>query len=175
MALEFGIVNRYFRAGTPRASAADSKGRRTVQQDFALRLVEGLPDAVVYADAKGVIRTWNAGARRIFGFSADEAIGQSLDLIIPENLRARHWSGYDQTMQTGQSRYGAGDLLSVPALHKDGTRISVEFTIVPFRDAAGAMEGIAAVLRDVTVRFEELRALRRQVKELQSAVAAGKG
>lgn len=138
-----------------------------MQEDFAARLLAGLPDAVVYADAQGAIRHWNDGARRIFGFTAQEAMGQSLDLIIPESLRARHWSGFAHTMQTGQSRYGAGDLLSVPALRKDGTRISVEFTIVPFRDASG-MQGIAAVMRDVTARFEELRALRRQVKELQS-------
>lgn len=135
--------------------------------DFAARLLAGLPDAVVYADAKGLIRHWNGGAHRIFGFSAEEAIGQSLDLIIPENLRERHWSGFDHTMKTGQSRYGAGDLLSVPALHKDGRRISVEFTIVAFHDPDGRMEGIAAVLRDVTARFEELRTLRRQLKELQ--------
>lgn len=138
-----------------------------MQQDFAQRLVEGLPDAIVFADAQGVIRMWNGGAQRIFGFAAEEAIGQSLDLIIPENLRARHWSGFEHTMQTGQSRYGAGDLLSVPALHKDGRRISVEFTIVPFHAADGTIEGIAAVMRDVTARFEELRALRRQLKELQ--------
>ena len=133
---------------------------------FASRLVAGLPDAVVYADAAGVIRVWNEGARRMFGFGEEEAIGQSLDLIIPESLRPRHWSGYAHTMQTGESRYGAGDLLAVPALHKDGRRISVEFTIVPFQDADGRMEGIAAVMRDVTARFEEVRGLRRQVKEL---------
>jgi len=142
-------------------------------EDFAARLVAGLPDAVIYADAEGVIRTWNAGAQRIFGFGAEEAVGQSLDLIIPQNLRERHWTGYAHTMQTGQSRYGAGDMLSVPALHKDGRRISVEFTIVPFRDAGGRMEGIAAVMRDVTARFEELRTLRRQVKELQAGPKEG--
>ena len=128
---------------------------------FADRLLAGLTDAVVYADAAGLIRHWNAGAQRIFGFTAAEATGQSLDLIIPPALRERHWSGYRHTMDTGQSRYGGGDLLSVPALHKEGRRISVEFTIVPFHDAAGRMEGIAAVMRDVTARFEELRALRK--------------
>lgn len=132
-------------------------------EDFATRLLAGLPDAVVYADAQGAIQVWNEGAARIFGFTAAEAIGQSLDMIIPESLRERHWTGFDQTMRTGQSRYGGGDLLSVPALRKDGTRISVEFTIVPFHGADGGMEGIAAVMRDVTARFEELRALRRQV------------
>ena len=133
---------------------------------FAEQLVTQMPDAVIYADAEGKVRFWNDGAVRMFGFTAQEAIGSSLDLIIPENLRQRHWTGFDATMRTGQSRYGAGDLLSVPAVHKDGKRISVEFTVVPFRRPDGRMEGIAAVLRDVTARFEELRNLRRQVASL---------
>jgi PAS domain S-box-containing protein len=131
--------------------------------DFAERLVSGMPDAIVYADAEGVIRLWNRGATRIFGFSEAEALGRSLDLIIPENLRERHWQGYRATMRTGQSRYGDGQLLSVPAVRKDGSRVSVEFTIVPFTDNAGQMIGIAAIMRDATARFEELRSLRRQL------------
>jgi PAS domain S-box-containing protein len=98
----------------------------------------------------------------MFGFATSEAMGQSLDIIIPAPLRDRHWAGYDKTMHTGATRYGAGDLLSVPAMRKDGTRISVEFTITPFRDDAGRMLGIAAVMRDVTARFEELKALRKR-------------
>ena len=139
--------------------------------DFAQRLLEGTPDAVVHADAEGVIRVWNAGAERIFGFSAAEAVGQSLDIIIPQGLRARHWDGYRVTMATGQSRYGGGDLLSVPALRKDGARISVEFTIVPFKGADGRMEGICAVMRDVTARFEEVRALRKELAALKAGAA----
>jgi PAS domain S-box-containing protein len=131
--------------------------------DFAERLVTGMADAIVYADAEGVIRMWNQGATRIFGFTEAEALGRSLDVIIPENLRERHWQGYRATMRTGQSRYGDGQLLSVPAVRKDGTRVSVEFTIVPFKDDAGQMIGIAAIMRDATARFEELRALRRQL------------
>src|SRR6516162_8606846 len=130
---------------------------------FADRLVSGMPDAIVYADAEGVIRRWSRGATRIFGFAEAEALGRSLDIIIPENLRERHWQGYRATMRTGQSRYGDGQILSVPAVRKDGTRVSVEFTIVPFADDAGQMIGIAAIMRDVTARFEELRALRRQL------------
>src|SRR5690348_17806723 len=95
------------------------------------RIVRDAADAIVYADSEGVIRFWNAGATRIFGYPPSEAIGQSLDLIIPERQRVRHWEGYRRVMQTGQSRYGAGELLAVPALRKDGARISVEFTIVP--------------------------------------------
>ena len=138
---------------------------------FCRTLVEHAPDAVVYADDAGVIRFWNDGAARIFGFTAAEAVGQSLDLIIPENLRARHWQGYAQTMKTGESRYGEGDILAVPALRKDGTRISVEFTIVPWRDEGGRMAGIAAILRDVTQRFEEMKALRRRLAERGPAQA----
>jgi PAS domain S-box-containing protein len=128
---------------------------------FAIKLLNSMPDAVVYSDAGGKIQFWNQGAETIFGFAASEAIGQSLDIIIPASLRKRHWDGYDVTMRTGVTRYGAGDLLAVPAIRKDGSRISTEFTIVPFRDDSGRMVGIAAVMRDVTKRFEEMRALRK--------------
>ena len=131
------------------------------QGDFAKALVSEGPDAILYADKDGVIRMWNGGCERIFGFAEKEAVGQSLDIIIPETLRARHWRGYAETMQTGQTRYGAGDLLSVPAIRKDGVRISVEFSITPFRDDEGRMIGLGAILRDVTKGFEEMKALRK--------------
>jgi len=136
---------------------------------FCHDLVRDAADAIVYSDSEGVIRIWNAAATRIFGFDASEAIGQSLDIIIPSNLRQRHWDGYRATMQTGHTRYGAGDLLAVPALRKDGARISVEFTIVPFHDATGRMTGIAAILREVTKRFEEMKALRAQLANKRPA------
>ena len=129
--------------------------------DFAAALLAAMPDAVIYSDAEGAIRFWNAGATRLFGYSEAEALGQSLDIIIPAPQRARHWEGYARTMATGESRYGAGETLAVPAIRKDGSRFSIDFTIVPFRDADGRMLGIAAVLRDVTARFEEMRALRK--------------
>jgi PAS domain S-box-containing protein len=135
-------------------------------QQFALRLVSAMPDAIVYADAEGVIRFWNSGATRIFGFAEAEAIGQSLDIIIPERLRARHWEGFATTMRTGQSRYSEGQTLSVPAIRKDGAQISVAFTIVPFTGDSGEMIGIAAIMRDATARFEELRNLRRQLARI---------
>ncbi|HKS88417.1 MAG TPA: PAS domain-containing protein [Stellaceae bacterium] len=140
-------------------------------QDFADRLVRDGPEAVIYADADGRIAFWNAAATRVFGYGEAEALGQSLDLIIPERLRARHWQGYNEVMAGRASRYGAGDLLAVPARHKDGRQISVEFTILPFRDAAGALVGIAALLRDVTSRFEEMRALRRELAALKARAA----
>jgi len=123
-------------------------------------------DAILVADRDGTICFWNPGAVRIFGFVAEEAMGRSLDLIIPESLRARHWSGYERVMTSGETRYGSGDLLSVPAITKDGRRISVEFTIIMLRDNTGTMMGMAAILRDVSVRFEELRTLRRRLAEL---------
>ena len=129
--------------------------------DFERGLIANAPDGVLYADQDGVIRFWNAGCHRIFGFTAQEAMGQSLDIIIPEPLRARHWQGYAATMRSGQTRYGAGDLLAVPALRKDSTRISVEFSIIPFHDPAGTMMGMGAIMRDVTRRFEEMKNLRK--------------
>ncbi|CAO3426267.1 PAS domain-containing protein [Azospirillum endophyticum] len=129
---------------------------------LGLALLNSPAEAIVYSDRQGAIRFWNAGAERMFGFTAEDALGQSLDIIIPERQRQRHWEGYDEVMRTGVSRYGSGDLLSVPATRKDGTRISVEFTIVPLKDEEGAMLGMAAVMRDVTARFDELKTLRRQ-------------
>lgn len=130
---------------------------------FCRTLASEAADAIIYADATGAIAFWNKGAESIFGFTEAEALGKSLDIIIPENLRGRHWAGFDATMRTGKTRYGAGDLLAVPALRKDGARISVEFTILPFNDDAGRMVGIAAILRDVTKRFEEMKALRTEL------------
>ena len=132
-------------------------------QQFAVTLVNATSDAVVYADAAGHIRYWNAAAERMFGYTADEALGQSLDLVIPASLRPVTGRATTRRCAPAHSRYGEGDLLAVPAIRKDGSRISIEFTITPFRDDAGAMVGIAAVIRDVTKRFEEMQALRRRV------------
>jgi PAS domain S-box-containing protein len=137
---------------------------------FYRTLAREAADAIVYADANGIIIFWNKGAERVFGFSEREAIGQSLDIIIPANLRKRHWDGFAETIGSGKTRYNAGDVLAVPALRKDGRRISVEFTILPFSDRAGCILGMAAILRDVTSRFDELKRLR---KELADRVVAG--
>ena len=131
-------------------------------------LLSSSSDAIVATDREGRITFWNPGAERMFGFTAVEAAGQSLDLIIPENLRARHWAGYRHTMETGESRYGHGDLLSVPGLTRDGRRISVEFTIVMLRSEQQDVTGTVAVMRDVTKRFEEVRLLKRKLAEAGS-------
>jgi PAS domain S-box-containing protein len=128
-------------------------------------LLHSASDAIIATDREGRITLWNPGAQRIFGFTAEEATGRSLDLIIPENLRARHWAGFRHTMETGTSRYGHGDLLSVPGLTKDGGRISVEFTIVLLRGEAQGVTGTVAVMRDVTKRFAEVRELKRKLAE----------
>jgi PAS domain S-box-containing protein len=101
------------------------------------------------------------GRRTIFQYAENEAVGRSLDLIIPERLRARRWSGYRRFISTGRSRYGKGDLLAVPGVRKDGTRLSLEFTIVPLNDRGGGIIGVVALMRDVTARFEETRELKR--------------
>ena len=135
---------------------------------FSRILARDAPDAIICADAQGRIQFWNKSAERIFGFREPEAVGQTLDIIIPENLRKRHWEGFMRTMQTGKTRYGAGDVLEVPALRKDGTRISVEFGMLPFHDESGTMIGIAVTLRDVTQRFNEMKALRERLGVLPS-------
>ncbi len=135
---------------------------------FSRTLVHDAPDAVIYADAGGLIRFWNRAAERVFGFSEAEALGHSLDIIIPEDLRSRHWNGYAETMRTGKTRYGAGDLLAVSAQRKDGTRISVEFTIFPVHDERGSVIGIAAILRDITNRVREINAFHKQLVRLET-------
>jgi PAS domain S-box-containing protein len=130
------------------------------------RIVDASGDAVVFADRDGVIRLWNPGAEQIFGYSATEAIGRTLDLIIPEKLRARHWEGYRRVMETGATRYGR-DVLAVPAVRKDGARRSIEFTVALVHDDGGSLIGIAAVLRDVTAHYEEDRRLRARLHVLE--------
>src|SRR6516162_8859091 len=123
------------------------------------QIVQNAQDAIVFADRDGIIRLWNSGAEAMFGYRAEEAVGQTLDLIIPERLRARHWEGYRKVMSTGVTRYGR-EVLKVPGVRKDGTRVSLEFTVVLLRDGTGQLLGPAAILRDVTVRWEQEKAMR---------------
>ena len=118
-------------------------------------------DAIIAADHDGIVRVWNPGAERMFGYCAAEAVGKSLDLIIPACLRDRHWQSYRQVIATGESRYGDAELLSAPARRADGATISIAFTVVPLRND-GRVVGMAAIMRDVTRRFEEMRALKRK-------------
>jgi PAS domain S-box-containing protein len=129
--------------------------------------VRAAGDAIIAAGTDGKIILWNPAAERIFGFTAEEALGQSLDIIIPERLRDRHWEGYRRAMQTGQSRYGT-EVLRVPALRKDGRSLSIAFTVALLRSADARIEAIVAIVRDETARWEEERALRRRLAELEA-------
>jgi PAS domain S-box-containing protein len=122
-------------------------------------------DAIVAADRDGVIVFWNPGAERVFDYSSAEAVGQSLDIIIPTRLRKRHWDGYRRVMDGGESRYGHGDLLTVPGIARDGRSLSLEFTITHLRAGPDRLIGLVAIMRDVTKRFEETRALKRKLAE----------
>jgi len=132
------------------------------------QLVHGMGDAVVVADAHGAITLWNAAATRIFGFTPAQALGQPLDIIIPERLRGRHNEGYEKTVGSGLTRYGS-TLLRVPAQHQDGRTLSIAFTVALLTGADGRVEGVAAVIRDETARFNEDRNLRRRLAELEAA------
>lgn len=143
----------------------------TTPADLPRRILEGSPDAVLVSDPEGKVRLWNAAAVRLFGFGEAEALGASMDLIIPERLRGRHWGGWDQVMETGATRYGAGQLLAVPALHKDGRQLSVEFSIQLLKDGTGRIEWVVAVFRDVTERFQQDKATRLRLKALEEQVA----
>jgi PAS domain S-box-containing protein len=131
------------------------------------KLVEAAGDAVVAADAEGRITLWNPAAERIFGFSRGEALGQSLDIIIPERFRQRHWQGYDKVMRSGETRYGT-DVLRVPALRKDGKPLSIAFTVALLKSADGRVESIVAIMRDDTARWNEERALKKRLVELEA-------
>ena len=126
------------------------------------QLVEEAPDAILIADREGIIRFWNRGAELIFGYDASEAVGQSLDLIIPENLRGRHWEGYWRVMSSGETKYNTG-LLSSPGQRRDGSRVSLEFSIVLLRDETGAMQGCGTVMRDVTERWKKEKELKERL------------
>ena len=130
------------------------------------RLVQAAGDAIIAADPEGSIVSWNPAAERIFGFTAQEALGQTLDLIIPERFRARHWDGYKQVMRTGQTKYGT-EVLRVPARHKDGRPLSIAFTVALLSRADGQTEAIAAIVRDETSRWNEERSMRERLRKFQ--------
>ena len=139
----------------------------SLPEPLARRILDGSPDAVVVCDPRGHVHYWNAGAERIFGFSSGEAIGASLDLIIPQRFRERHWTGWTAVMTTGHTRYSDGQLLAVPALHKDGRQVSIEFSIQLLANQRGQIDWVVAVIRDVTERYNREKALRAELKELR--------
>ena len=134
------------------------------------QIIENSQDAILFANREGIIELWNSGAEAIFGYTKEEVRGKSLDLIVPEKLRQRHWDGYQKVMKTGKSRYGK-ELLKVPAIRKDGTSISVEFTIVLVRNQRNEIIGTAAIIRDATERWKQEKELKQKIKLLESRLA----
>jgi|SRR5687768_1096444 PAS domain S-box-containing protein len=139
----------------------------SLPDDLAARIFDGSPDAILVCDREGTVRYWNRGAERVFGFAPTEALGASMDLIIPERLRERHWAGWRSAMSTGVTRYDDGRLLAVPARHKDGRQVSIEFSIQLLGDVTGQVQWVAAIIRDVTERYDRERALRAEMKTLR--------
>ena len=137
----------------------------------AAALVHQAPDAMIFAGSDGVIRVWNPAAERIFGFTAEAAIGQDLNIIIPENLRDKHWEGYDRALAAGDTKY-RGQSLPTKALKADGSTIYVELSFAIIHGPAGDVVGAMAQARDITERFERDRATRRRLRELQEALDA---
>ncbi len=131
------------------------------------RIVEDTQVAIVFADCGGIIRLWNSGAEAMFGYQPGEAIGQTLDLIVPERQRPRHWEGYHKVMATGVTKYGR-ELLAVPGMKKDGTRISLEFSIALLRAPSGEIMGAAAIMQDVTARWQQQKDLRSRLADLEA-------
>ena len=134
-------------------------------------LITSLGDGVMAADAKGLIILWNPACERMFGFTEAEALGKSLDLIIPQRQQKPHWDGYHKTMATGITKYG-NDVLRVPAVHKDGHTLSIAFTVSMLHKPDGAVSAIVAVIRDESVKFAEERSLRKRLMELETQLAA---
>jgi PAS domain S-box-containing protein len=129
--------------------------------DVVLGMAAQAPDGIVIVDGEGLIRYWNRGAERIFGFSAADVDGHSLDVIIPERHRKRHQEGFDEAMERGYSKYGDADLLNVPALAADGRKLSIEFSVVLLPGPDGSTY-VGADIRDVTARRERERELMRR-------------
>ncbi len=134
------------------------------------QLVNNAPEAMLISDREGIIRFWNSGAEQMFGHTAAEAVGQSLDLIIPENLRGRHWEGYGRVMASGETKYKTG-LLSSPGIRKDGSRVSLEFSMVLLHDEAGNMEGCASIMRDITERWKKEKELKERLTACEAKLA----
>jgi len=134
------------------------------------QLVNNAPEALLISDREGIIRFWNSGAEQMFGHTAAEAVGQSLDLIIPENLRSRHWQGYLRVMASGETKYKTG-LLSSPGIRKDGSRISLEFSMVLLHDETGTMEGCASIMRDVSEHWKKEKDLKERLTACEAKLA----
>lgn len=144
------------------------------RESLCQRIVDECATGILYAGRDGRVLVWNRGCEQIFGWTSAETIGQSMDMIIPEKHRPRHWEGWEAVMKSGVTKYGR-EPLAVPALTKDGRRISIEFNIVLLRDAAGQVEGAAAIIQDVSARWERDKALKAKLAALEAQIKSAVG
>lgn len=138
------------------------------------QLVEAVGDAVMAADASGAITLWNPACERIFGHTEAEAMGKSLDMIIPQRQQQRHWDGFAKTMASGKTKYGT-TVLRVPAVHKDGHSLSIAFSVAMLFTPEQKVDSIVAVVRDESAKFAEDRALRKRLAELELQLGSAAG
>jgi len=141
--------------------------------DLVSTLVEQSPDAMIFADREGAIRVWNRAAEIVFGYSKAEALGESLNIIIPERLRSAHWAGFDRALAAGETKY-AGQVLTTRSAHKDGGKLYVDLSFAMVKDTGGAIIGVLATARECAKRYEAERALRTHVAELEKKVGASR-
>lgn len=139
--------------------------------DFDIEIIEQIADTVIVADITGAIVIWNAAAESLFGYAAAEAIGQSLDLIIPDDLRAAHWAGYRRAVASGATRK-RGRVTLTRALTKSGATIYLEISFAMLADVNGKPIGSVAIARDATIRRRELKALRDRLAALEATDGA---
>jgi PAS domain S-box-containing protein len=135
-------------------------------------MVKAIGDAVVVTDRGGRVVVWNPSAERLFGWTEAEAVGQRMDMIVPERLRQRHWEGYDKSMETGKTRY-AHDVLRVPAVNKAGDALSIAFTVFMLYGDDGKVTACGSVIRDETKRFAEDREMKKRLRDLEAQVKSG--
>ena len=144
----------------------------TIQEPALSRaLVEHLADALIFADRDGRIRAWNAGAEAVFGYPAGEVLGRRLDLLIPERLRPAHWAAFDVAVETGRMKYGR-DSMTTRSLHRDGSDLYIDLSFALVRDEAGEVLGSVAVARDITGRFQQEKAMRKRLAELEAQLGS---
>jgi len=158
-----------------RAAHVEQENRERMDAEPAIaglcqRIVEASSEAVIFADRDGLIRLWNPGAERIFGYASAEVLGQSLDVIIPERLRRAHWDAYDRSLETGQTKH-TGAVLTTRSMHKDGRKLYVDLSFGLVKDANGFVLGAFAVGRDCTARYEAERAAKARLQELEATLA----
>lgn len=142
----------------PRTRAAECRNDQgllvnpTSDPEFFPAVVEQALDATIFADREGIVRIWNARAEMVFGFSASEAIGGSLDVIIPEDLRAAHWRGFNRAIAAGRTRLG-GRAMVTRAVHKQGGKLYVELSFGIVKGGPQGVMGALATAKDITQSY----------------------